>query len=211
MSSKSQLGIDKILTHKFKIPWSEDLKYQGDPYEVIEEAIKQLPEYKHERTDQRLIDFAKQRDKMNKPNNGDIIAGSFTIPDNRINIYTCASGHDTITRDLDHGTTPMFLACKTCGKQATSHMYRCDQTLTPLWEWYAPNPVDCADYEMDHVLSGGLLLRPVSDAQPSNKQLSQEVMKVMYKFQKDFKHKNPGFTQRQFKRAFLKKFPNLLS
>lgn len=131
----------------------------------------------------------------------------------RINIYTCASNHDTITRDLDHGTTPMFLACKTCGKQATSHMYRCDQTLTPVWEWYAPNPADCKEYELDHVLSGGLLLREITAAvaDPGRLQLSQQQMKAMYRFQKEFKAKNTGFTQRQFKRAFLKKFPNSLT
>lgn len=132
----------------------------------------------------------------------------------RINVYTCASGHDTVTIDMDHGTTPMFLGCKTCGKQATSHMYRCSQDLIPEWEWYAPNPTDCAEYELDHVLSGGLLLREYSGSggtsAPISSVLSQETMKAMYKFQRDFKQKNPGFTQRQFKRAFLKKFPNSL-
>lgn len=201
--------LEDATAFKFRIPWADLADYHDNAFETIEEAIKQLPEHKHQRTDEHLINFAKQRDKMNKPNNGGTIAGPppAPIPNNRINIYTCASGHNTITRDLDHGTTPMFLACKTCDKQSTSHMYRCDQTLTPLWEWYAPNTVDCADCEMDHVLSGGLLLRPVSDAQ-STVTLSQAQLKTMYEFNRDWKRKNPGWTARQFKRAFLKTFPN---
>lgn len=210
----------------FVVPWSEDPKYQGDLYEVIEEAVKSLAEYKHQPINFIYTEGMKKFDErlhltlknipdaeLEKFKDDFLAAGTRSVgidptrENNRINIYTCTSGHDTITRDLDHGTTPMFLGCKTCGKQATSHMYRCDQTLTPLWEWYAPNPADCADYEMDHVLLGGLLLRPVSDAQPTAT-LSKTQLKTMYEFNRNWKRKNPGWTARQFKRAFLKMFPN---
>lgn len=204
------------------IPWA-NANLHNDPWGTIIKVIGLLPKYEHQRSDINFIytEDMKRFDEMNKelslkniPEDelqqfkDDFISQAGNEPirvKNRINCYTCPSGHNTVTIDINHGTTPMFLGCKTCGQQATSHMYRCDQTLIPAYEWYAPNPAECKEYELDHVLSGGLLLREYTGAE-----LSQEQLKDMYKFQKDFKHKNPNFTQRQFKRAFLKKFPNLL-
>lgn len=125
----------------------------------------------------------------------------------RLNIYSCADGHDTVTIDKDHGTTPMFMDCKTCGKQATSHWYNVPKGLIPTWEWYKPNISDVNDYEMDHVLSGGLLLRPISNLPPVPA-ISDKIMADMQRFHAAWKRSNPNATQRQFKRAFAKKFPN---
>lgn len=193
----------------------------NEHWDKISDTIKLLPERKFERSDILFIytDDMKKFDEMNSEHNltlKDIPADDLENFKNdfiaagkqRINCYTCVLGHNTVTVDIDTGTTPMFLACKTCGKQATSHMYHCDQSLTPTWEWYAPNPTDCADYEMDHVLCGGLLLRPYNVTSVPSAELSQLDMKAMYEFNKTWKRKNPGWTSRQFKRAFQKQFPN---
>ena len=109
--------------------------------------------------------------------------------DNRINVYTCPKGHETITVDKDTGVTPMMLACKTegCQEMGRSSFYRVPPGLTPTHEWYAPNeeeltlsileiqlknPDDgspnyrmwCQSVEESmrmHVHQGGLLLREI--------------------------------------------------
>ncbi|GAB3164636.1 hypothetical protein [Telluribacter humicola] len=84
---------------------------------------------------------------------------------NRVNCYLCSCGQITKTKDLDAGTTPMFIKCETCGKDARSTFYqdiRPDQE--PTYEWYRPAlkevlKLRSKETTLDHVLSGGLLLR----------------------------------------------------
>jgi hypothetical protein len=90
----------------------------------------------------------------------------------KINVYTCPAGHKTITRDVDNGTTPMIINCKatlletfcSCDKHAHSAWYNCDQTLTPLYEWYKPGPEEkIKKHDVEHVKLGGLLLRRIGE------------------------------------------------
>lgn len=89
---------------------------------------------------------------------------------NRINVYTCPNGHQTVTIDLVEGTTPMILRCRqraddgkhNCTDFAESAWYRCDQSLTPEYEWYKPDSLKgLSSEERDHVKLGGLLLRKI--------------------------------------------------
>lgn len=81
----------------------------------------------------------------------------------RINQYTCeVCGCSITTKDVDEGTTPMFLLCrvtKGCTGRMISSMYRVDQTLTPTHEWYKPRKMPRNLAMRDHVERGGLMLR----------------------------------------------------
>lgn len=90
----------------------------------------------------------------------------------RKNIYRCPDcGGETITIDVDDGTTPMFLACRAsgdigqCRGRAVSSMYEVDPDVEPKWEWYRPSLTNAwrkGPEVLDHVERGGLLLRPIS-------------------------------------------------
>ena len=88
-----------------------------------------------------------------------------------INAYLCAAGHRTITRDVNHGTTPFTITCRYCvaderyGVIAHSVGYNVDQSLEPSHEWYAPaHPERIKDTPTrQHCQSGGLLLRVVGE------------------------------------------------
>lgn len=92
----------------------------------------------------------------------------------RKNIYRCAAcGGETITVDVDDGTTPMLLACRAsgdigqCKGRAVSAMYEVDPDVEPAWEWYLPSLKNARRKGADvlaHVQLGGLLLRAISGA-----------------------------------------------
>lgn len=92
--------------------------------------------------------------------------------DKKINIYTCPNGHQTVTIDIDEGTTPMMLRCRqmlnqkhACTEMASSAWYNCDQSLTPEYEWYKPDIKKVAKWEKEHVRMGGLLIRKLTPKQ----------------------------------------------
>lgn len=66
--------------------------------------------------------------------------------ENKVNTYTCTAGHVTVTIDTDEGVTPMMIRCKqlhdngkhNCTEFARSSFYKCDQNLTPEYEWFKP-------------------------------------------------------------------------
>lgn len=61
-----------------------------------------------------------------------------------INVYTCSKGHETVTLNLDDGTTPFLIGCKfpCCIEVAYSAFYRVDQggTKRPMYVWEKINP-----------------------------------------------------------------------
>lgn len=86
------------------------------------------------------------------------------MPKDKVNVYTCRDGHQTITVDIDQGTTPFMLSCRTpnCGKLARSCMYQCDQDLKPEYEWYKPTDIKKVEkVSREHVRMGGLLIRKI--------------------------------------------------
>ena len=96
----------------------------------------------------------------------------------KINVYTCAFGHKTVTIDKDDGTTPMTIRCRQkaadgnhdCTEIASSAWYRCNQRLEPEYQWYKPGPeIKLNPQERDHVRSGGLLLRKIKRVFNPNK------------------------------------------
>lgn len=96
----------------------------------------------------------------------------------RENVYACPAGHLTVTIDVAVGVTPMFLGCKTpgCRSMASSSMYpkapRPEHIPSPKWEWYKPTRIQAIKKDrkypgtLDHVESGGLLLRERTGAEP---------------------------------------------
>ncbi|NOU05311.1 MAG: hypothetical protein HOO99_03930 [Hyphomicrobiaceae bacterium] len=92
------------------------------------------------------------------------------------NIYLCdACGHAVVTQDRDEGVTPFMIACEHCKQSARSLFYACPQPLLaktkPAFEWFKPSPVELdgiceplppnlAHNTRDHVVRGGLLMRP---------------------------------------------------
>lgn len=85
---------------------------------------------------------------------------------NRINTYTCDTCQgEIVTEDLVEGTTSFMVPCQAtegCQGKMTSAFYRCDQTLTPEWEWYKPRILNVSLFDFatwDHLQHGGLLLR----------------------------------------------------
>lgn len=86
----------------------------------------------------------------------------------KINVYTCAKGHKTITVDAEFGTTAFGIRCRhpRCTAMAQSAFYQVDQALKPAFEWYRPSPREARkldDATLDHVLRGGLLVRKITD------------------------------------------------
>jgi len=90
--------------------------------------------------------------------------------ENKINTYTCPKGHITVTVDVDEGTTPMTMRCRqrdddgkhNCTEFASSAWYRCDQGLTPEYEWFKPASLKGYSREMkEHLKMGGLELRKI--------------------------------------------------
>jgi hypothetical protein len=91
---------------------------------------------------------------------------------NRVNCYVCPSpicNHITKTRDVDAGVTPMHHRCEKCGGWASSTGYRDfrpDQQ--PTQEWFRPTLEQVQQiakenpYLLDHILSGGLDVRPIN-------------------------------------------------
>lgn len=82
----------------------------------------------------------------------------------KINVYECPDGHQTVTIDLEDGTTPMMMNCRTpnCGKTSCSKWYRVDQNLKPEFEWFKPTDMKKLNpAERDHVQRGGLLIRKI--------------------------------------------------
>lgn len=96
----------------------------------------------------------------------------------RENAYICPKRHVTVTVDVADGVTPMFLGCKElgCREMATSSMYpkeaRPAHVPGPKWEWYKPTLKQAKKKErqypgtLQHVQSGGLLLRQRTGAEP---------------------------------------------
>lgn len=91
----------------------------------------------------------------------------------RVNVYVCEKcGGKTTTVDVDHGVTPMFLACRAsgdvegCDGRAVSSMYRPEPPYPPpAWEWYRPSSkAGLEPAARDHVERGGLLLRKIVTA-----------------------------------------------
>ncbi|MGX9389778.1 hypothetical protein ACWX0K_10870 [Nitrobacteraceae bacterium UC4446_H13] len=91
------------------------------------------------------------------------------------NIYTCDTcGGHIVTVDIDAGVTPFMIACKvaeTCEGTMRSSLYRVfDQSMRASHEWYRPAPPEAlTGSQLDHVMMGGLLLRPALD--PRGKKL----------------------------------------
>lgn len=92
----------------------------------------------------------------------------------RINAYDCEDCHGyTVTRDVDAGVTPMFLACRAtegCTGRAVSLCYPSGPVPDWLpeveWEWYRPfaNDPEVKDHPgmKQHVAQGGLALRKIT-------------------------------------------------
>lgn len=84
----------------------------------------------------------------------------------KINVYTCPVGHQTITIDRDQGTTPFMMGCKHegCKQMAQSCMYNnAVQSLTPEYEWYKPLDIKkVPKHFVEHVNMGGLLIRNIA-------------------------------------------------
>jgi hypothetical protein len=96
---------------------------------------------------------------------------------NKINAYVCFNLHITVTKNVDEGVTPMFIACPKCFKQAISMMYNVNQSSKPTQQWYKPTRdeivaeakavtknfnvsfLDVFNNLQDHVSKGGLLMK----------------------------------------------------
>ena len=85
------------------------------------------------------------------------------MPKGKINIYDCTCGNSIVTKDIEEGVTPFFIACRVdgCENLATSNFYHVDQTLVPSYFWRKPTEVEKKHLtveELDHCDMGGLLL-----------------------------------------------------
>ncbi|WP_431977593.1 hypothetical protein [Micromonospora haikouensis] len=102
-------------------------------------------------------------------------AGTIARLAGTLNAYYCTScAGFTVTVDTARGTTPSMLACRagdgSCGEMAVSLSYPTSwpagAPLEPEWEWYRPVGEELSDLRdeepeaYDHVVRGGLLLRP---------------------------------------------------
>lgn len=104
------------------------------------------------------------------------------------NAYTCSKcGKSAITVNRNPGTTPMFKGCPNpeCGGEATSRMYRIDQSFPALFEWYRPmteeeiaevlgDDDEYGSYS-DHIKSGGLAFRRIPEDQVDWAEISKRV------------------------------------
>lgn len=87
---------------------------------------------------------------------------------NRVNCYLChVCKHITKTKDVDAGVTPMFSNCELCKSQASSTGYKdIAPDKLPTFEWFRPPLSEIIKlikkpHIIDHILKGGLMLRPV--------------------------------------------------
>ena len=85
-----------------------------------------------------------------------------------INIYLCSNGHQTVTKDVDAGTTPFMHLCATkgCMEFGRSKMYQVDQTLEPVEEWFRPTLKQTLKMDsgmQEHILPGGLEVRKINN------------------------------------------------
>lgn len=90
------------------------------------------------------------------------------MPISTLNRYTCKKCDGAIvTRDLDEGTTPMFIGCRVtdgCDGMMSSSMY-CDVTGEPDYVWRKPTKVEymAASVAMcQHFDLGGLDIFPTN-------------------------------------------------
>jgi hypothetical protein len=85
--------------------------------------------------------------------------------ENRVNVYTCGSGHVTKTRDIDPGVTSFIYDCETCGEIARSSFYQdTHPELEPTQEWFRPTLDEVLKMDIgmrEHILSGGLDVRKI--------------------------------------------------
>lgn len=90
-------------------------------------------------------------------------------PENRINCYLCRNcGHIIKTIDVDYGTTPMFIKCEKCSFDLASSTFyeNMPQEIEPTYVWYRPSLKETLKLTcrmVDHVLKGGLVLKPIKD------------------------------------------------
>jgi len=89
------------------------------------------------------------------------------------NIYTCPKGHQTVTVDVDDGTTPFMLRCRqrdddgkhNCTEFSQSSGYNLtpdQQLFEPEYEWFKPTSLKGYSADMkEHLLKGGLELRKI--------------------------------------------------
>lgn len=104
-------------------------------------------------------EYAKMVQQNNKP-----------VDENRVNCYKCDHCKNvTKTIDVDNGVTPMLIGCDNCGQMAKSTFYTdIVPGQPPTKEWYRPTLEKVMKMHrrgytnlMDHVLNGGLDIRPV--------------------------------------------------
>ena len=106
----------------------------------------------------------------------------------RINQYVCSTcNHVTTTIDRDAGVTPFLIECKgmapcAAGRvgvrmkngrdtaRSLGYSKRVDPEATPTHEWYRPETLDeVSDLGVrEHILNGGLLLRPIGKRNDEN-------------------------------------------
>jgi hypothetical protein len=60
------------------------------------------------------------------------------VDTNKVNVYTCSCGKNTVVKHRDKGVTPMFIHCIHCGERAISHMYKVPQDLKHHLVAYVP-------------------------------------------------------------------------
>jgi hypothetical protein len=107
------------------------------------------------------------------------MAASGDSAEGRLNVYACTPpmmpgstiksgcGYWIVTIDRAAGVTPMFTKCGHCGGVASSRMYKVGAGLEPTHEWFRPaseaelGPRYQLDTVTQHLLNGGLLLRPI--------------------------------------------------
>jgi hypothetical protein len=83
------------------------------------------------------------------------------------NLYTCDTCHsEIVTIDTDKGVTPFMVSCRAtpgCKGFMLSSFYHCDPSRVAQYEWYRPETIDgFAPENKEHVMKGGLLLRPLA-------------------------------------------------
>lgn len=110
----------------------------------------------------------------------------------RINIYTCAHGHQTVTVNTHDSAAPITISCRQsergrpCTEMATTAGYRSDQKAQPQYEWYKPGIYEHLTMtDRVHVKNGGLLLREIGnkldDPNKSNISFAARQIKVVQK------------------------------
>jgi hypothetical protein len=101
--------------------------------------------------------------------------GGWEVKEPRINVYSCAAGHLTVTVDVDEGVTPFMMGCKTpgCNHDTTSSFYprgpKPPHIPEPQWEWFKPTAKQLRKMDegmRQHCEMGGLDLRARTDREP---------------------------------------------